>query len=137
VVCHEAFVEVHHIVPQSEGGSDDLDNACPLCAYCHDLIGGNPDKRKQLRQMRDWWYQICEDRLTNVEIIKINARLDEIATQQAQHGALLSGALSDIKSSYTELYDMQKKQVLQAGSLVAISGVTGAFIPVKVEPPGP
>lgn len=56
-VCQQAFVEVHHIIPQEEGGEDTLDNAAPLCASCHDLYGGNPGKRKQIRQMRDDWYE--------------------------------------------------------------------------------
>ena len=60
VVCHDTFVEVHHIIPQSEGGEDTLDNAAPLCAKCHDLYGGNPYKRKQLKLIRDDWYEKVE-----------------------------------------------------------------------------
>jgi Restriction endonuclease len=62
VVCHKPFVEIHHIIPQVDGGSDNMDNAVPLCAYCHDLIGSNPDKRKQIREMRNHWYEIVEER---------------------------------------------------------------------------
>ena len=62
VICHQAFVEVHHIIPQSEGGDDSEDNAAPLCAGCHDLYGGNPEKRRQIRQMRDHWYEEMEKR---------------------------------------------------------------------------
>jgi hypothetical protein len=62
-VCHKKFVEVHHLIPEAEGGPDTLENAAPLCASCHDLFGGNPEKRKQLRQMRDaWWAQMEERR---------------------------------------------------------------------------
>ena len=32
VICHEPFVDVHHIVRESESGSNDLDNAAALCA---------------------------------------------------------------------------------------------------------
>jgi len=28
-------IEIHHIVPESEGGTDDIDNALPLCFDCH------------------------------------------------------------------------------------------------------
>lgn len=56
-ICHKLWVEVHHIIPQSEGGADTLDNAAPLCASCHDLLGGNPDKRRQVKQMRDAWWE--------------------------------------------------------------------------------
>ena len=60
VVCQQPFVEVHHIQPQNEGGDDTMDNAAPLCGRCHDLYGGNPEKRKQIRQMRDNWYEMVE-----------------------------------------------------------------------------
>lgn len=62
VICYNSFVEVHHIIPQTEGGDDTLDNAAPLCASCHDLFGGNPEKRKQIRQMRDHWFEQMEKR---------------------------------------------------------------------------
>ena len=39
VVCHKPFVEIHHIIPQNEGGPDVYDNAVALCAYCHDIHG--------------------------------------------------------------------------------------------------
>jgi hypothetical protein len=52
-------VEVHHIIPEAEGGPDDEDNAAPLCGACHDLYGGNPDLRKEIRLRRDQWFEIC------------------------------------------------------------------------------
>ena len=62
VICHQPFVEVHHIIPQRENGPDTEDNAAPLCSGCHDLYGDNPSKRKQIKQMRDHWYKEIEDR---------------------------------------------------------------------------
>ncbi|MNO70968.1 HNH endonuclease [compost metagenome] len=62
VICQKPFVEIHHIIPQAEGGSDAIDNAAPLCASCHDLFGGNPEKRKQIREMRDHWFDQMERR---------------------------------------------------------------------------
>jgi len=52
-------VEIHHIIPQTEGGPNDEDNAAPLCGSCHDLFGGNPELRKEIRLRRDQWYEIC------------------------------------------------------------------------------
>ena len=57
-ICNKVFVEVHHIIPETEGGLNTIDNAAPLCASCHDLFGGNPEKRKQIRQMRDYWWEL-------------------------------------------------------------------------------
>ncbi len=57
-VCYKPFVEIHHIVPEMNGGLDTIDNAAPLCASCHDIFGGNPEKRKQIKQMRDHWWDM-------------------------------------------------------------------------------
>lgn len=62
IICHKPFVEIHHIIPLAEGGSDNIENAAPLCAYCHDIYGNNSDKRKQIKEMRDSWYEIMERR---------------------------------------------------------------------------
>ncbi|VAX29211.1 hypothetical protein MNBD_IGNAVI01-328 [hydrothermal vent metagenome] len=56
-ICHKLEVEIHHIIPQSEGGPDDIDNAAPLCPSCHETYGDNPKKRKFIRQARDAWYE--------------------------------------------------------------------------------
>jgi hypothetical protein len=52
-------VDVHHIIPEVEYGPDTEDNAAPLCGSCHDIYGGNPDLRKEIRQRRDDWYERC------------------------------------------------------------------------------
>jgi hypothetical protein len=56
-------VDVHHIVPQANGGPDTEDNAAPLCGSCHDKFGNNPDLRKEIKSRRDHWYEICQKRL--------------------------------------------------------------------------
>jgi len=64
VICHEPFVEIHHIIPQNESGPDTIENAAPLCAGCHDKYGDSPSKRKQIIEFRERWYQIVEKILT-------------------------------------------------------------------------
>jgi hypothetical protein len=61
-LCHALGVEIHHIIPQAEGGVDTEDNAAPLCPSCHDIYGANPEKRKFIRESRDFWYELCERR---------------------------------------------------------------------------
>jgi hypothetical protein len=51
--------EVHHLVPKEEGGSNTIDNAILLCAQCHTTYGHTRDKRKQLQQARDHWYEVA------------------------------------------------------------------------------
>lgn len=31
-------IVVHHIIPESENGTDDIDNAIPLCFECHSIV---------------------------------------------------------------------------------------------------
>jgi hypothetical protein len=68
-VCHRykgVKVEVHHIVPQAQGGSDEPDNAIALCFDCHADAGHyNPDHPRgsklspeELRQARDLWHMM-------------------------------------------------------------------------------
>ena len=49
----EVYLEVHHIVPLSEDGSDTLDNACALCPMCHRLLhyGKESDVKKIRRNI--------------------------------------------------------------------------------------
>ena len=70
-LCHTLGVEIHHIIPQSEGGSDDEENAAPLCPSCHETYGQNNTKRKFIREARNLWYEICENRYSsNIDSIK-------------------------------------------------------------------
>jgi HNH endonuclease len=68
-VCHRykgVRVEVHHIVPQSKGGTDEFDNAIVLCFDCHCDAGhynpshprGTKFSADELSAARDKW---CEN----------------------------------------------------------------------------
>ena len=63
-MCEEfqASLQIHHIVPREQGGQDTFNNAAPLCATCHDAYGANPDKRKLIREKRDWWYIVVQEK---------------------------------------------------------------------------
>ncbi|MEK6716259.1 MAG: HNH endonuclease, partial [candidate division NC10 bacterium] len=60
--CQAIGIEIHHILSDAQGGPSSIDNAAPLCAKCHTDFGDNPQKRKEIREMRDWWYQQVEMR---------------------------------------------------------------------------
>lgn len=90
-LCKTLGVEIHHIEPQEEGGSDSEDNAAPLCPSCHETYGANRLKRKFIREARDFWYEICEARYGSDA-----ARLDEIER-------LLKNIESHVKTSTSPL----------------------------------
>lgn len=54
-------IQIHHIIPQSEGGPDDEKNTTPLCTNCHKIYGLNPLKRQFLLDKRNEWYNIAEN----------------------------------------------------------------------------
>ena len=66
-ICHSFCgpnMEIHHIVPLSEGGTDDEDNGIPLCFNCHaaaHMDSNSPKGRKytqaELRKHRTEWFR--------------------------------------------------------------------------------
>ena len=71
-ICHKFCgnnMEVHHIKHQSESGSDEFDNAIPLCFDCHAEVGqydsshpkGIRFTEKELQAHRDNWYKKVVD----------------------------------------------------------------------------
>lgn len=95
--CRQFYVEIHHIIPQFQGGKDDADNAAPLCPSCHMVYGNNPDFRKTIRDARDLWYELCAKNPI-VEIELINSLAQE---------------LSDLKNLVNKLIAPEEPQLLQ------------------------
>ena len=83
-LCHSLGVEIHHIVPVAENGPDVEENAAPLCPSCHETYGANPEKRKFIREVRDFWYEICVKKLAMPaeQIREIADTLKTIATKE-------------------------------------------------------
>jgi hypothetical protein len=135
-ICKEPFVEVHHITPQAAGGSDDIDNAAPFCASCHDRYGGNPDKRKQVREMRDLWWEVCAERKKAPELIAFNQRLDQIQSGIAQtHIAQVDygAALNDLKSAFLTYAKHSAASVSSSGSFEAFQAASGIALPKELS----
>ncbi len=100
--CHKPYVEVHHLVPKSEGGADSLENAAPLCASCHDLYGGNPEKRKTLTQMRDHWWSLMAERKERLTDLSEFAPPFEIAEDPHFQGALQNSKVAIYHAIFPE-----------------------------------
>ncbi|MCB4766573.1 MAG: HNH endonuclease [Sulfurovum sp.] len=46
----ESYIEVHHVIPLSEGGEDSINNTIALCPNCHRALH-YANNRQQLREM--------------------------------------------------------------------------------------
>ena len=63
-------IEIDHIVPTAEGGTDTVDNAIPVCFECHAEIHSYNDKhprgRKftpdELRGHKEQWLELCKNK---------------------------------------------------------------------------
>ena len=101
-ICQVIRVHIHHILPTKDGGSDDIDNAAPLCPSCHDNYGDNPSKRKEIKQMRDFWYKKVEKMYPDNSIIigmieNIDTRLETIQDNFANQNHSWRSELNELK----------------------------------------
>lgn len=75
-ICHRFVgtkIEIHHIIPVSEGGDDSEENAIPLCFDCHADVhtSGSPKGRsysaKELQEHKRNWFRQCGISRTSVD----------------------------------------------------------------------
>lgn len=123
-ICKTFGVQVHHIEPEALGGPDTEENAAPLCPTCHDIWGANEVKRKQIREARDLWYDICETRYKsdNLDLMQqMNDRLAQTATKND-----LREAIGVVMNELTTRIAPANVSVMQARE--AVSSVTSSVV---------
>lgn len=55
VVCGwEKNIHIHHIVPRSQGGKNEVDNYMPLCCNCHQLLHQTKDLKMVKAEIESW-----------------------------------------------------------------------------------
>jgi hypothetical protein len=79
------WLQIHHIIPESEDGSGDYENGIPVCLDCHARIEsksnmGRSFTAEELRLHRDRWFETVK---TNPEVLIRAAQ-----TPQTQTGPL-------------------------------------------------
>ena len=127
VVCHEPWVEVHHIIPEAEGGSNTLENAAPLCASCHHRFGDNPALRKQLREMRDSWWARCRQSATEPAIFRLSEKFDDLRTEYLSGQADNTKALRELKALFTENLRSTESAIDSAATIGEVLAVSSAY----------
>ena len=133
--CHTVGPHIHHIIPKKDGGLDDIENAAPLCPNCHDFYGDNPSKRKEIKQMRDWWYgkvrEMHPDKSKEYKLLKsIDSKLEKISkhiSNQNQRWELefdnLKGGLKELSGSLIEKLDFEKAQYIAPTIMETFSSI--------------
>jgi len=128
VICKSPFVQVHHIKPQAAGGSDELDNAAPLCGSCHDQYGANPAKHKTIREMRDFWWEFCAKREAMLSMEAEFEKLDTLQEQfeaQSRDTQRTNATLEEIKTILDRLLNDKIKAVNLATNFAEIVRAAG------------
>jgi HNH endonuclease len=122
--CREIGIDVHHIIPKAHGGPDKIDNAAPLCQNCHDRYGANPEKRKEIRQMRDWWYEVVKEKFfgKTAEVEKIDEILVELKETREDNREAINSLKADLLAQLAALANQQ-----------SIADAPTADVPRKVD----
>lgn len=128
--CQQIGIHVHHIIPQEDGGSSDIDNAAPMCPSCHDYFGSNPDKRKEITQMRNWWYeQVKKQFPDNRQLSRledINNKVDKLQQNQIN--------LDDFKQELKEFANEMINNITLGTAVTTASGIANASVSPSASP---
>jgi HNH endonuclease len=105
--CQHTGVEVHHIIPEKDKGPDTLDNAAPLCPSCHSEFGDNPVKRKEITQMRDWWYERVAQMFGPLpgSLVAYFSRIDTLVSESGENSAKLDELKAELRAYSARVID--------------------------------
>ena len=131
-ICHTfcgIHIEMHHIVPKSEGGNDKIENAISLCFNCHSevhLDGKYPKGRKysneELRKHKAMWIESSNDLdihevekikneiLDYLDSFKISEIYDTVQGMSVQLGDLLN--LKEIVARQLDIQDKTSVKII-------------------------
>jgi len=130
--CRTVGVQIHHIKPKKDGGLDEDDNAAPLCPNCHDYYGDNPSKRKEIKQMREWWYQTVSkmypDRSKDFESLRtMDTKFELIANSISENEQKWELEFNDLKQDLKKLSGALIENVNSETAFVITPNIIGPF----------
>ena len=125
--CQKIGVEVHHIIPEKYGGTDDIENAAPLCPNCHDDFGPNPEKRKAITEMTDWWYKRTKEMFGPPVIPE--ATIEELNENMIKWAKGLSDFDREIKPLLVKATQTVINTITPSTESEAVTGVFNMAIP--------
>jgi hypothetical protein len=121
-------IETDHIKQKANDGTDDIENAIPVCFDCHAEIHSYNDQHprgrkyttKELRQHKKQWLEVCdtmsaqvlnEHRTSDVEVGPVQALIDEIEFN------IVAARAGAEQQSGCPLRDEQFTRAIHSGSL--------------------
>lgn len=111
-ICQEPFVDIHHIIPQAEGGPDSDANAAPLCPNCHRRYGDNERHRNTILEFRDNWYDKVANAPIEVKLfLEIFDQEPRLKTFNDFEQHILELSVDKPMAAYLQLYEMIAEQL--------------------------
>jgi hypothetical protein len=118
---------LHHIVPEAQHGSDDIDNAIPVCFDCHAEIEsrsnmGRHFSKEELQEHKRRWLEICRER---PEVLVHSSRqnsqsgpLEALLSELEYNEVLVTG--DDHRNDYVTLAAGQFDRAIAANALSSL-----------------
>lgn len=126
-ICHRfcgVKIETDHIIPRDDNGSDDIENAIPVCFECHAEIHSYNDQHprgrkflpEELRAHKEQWLVICSERPETLlaasrshDVGPLQALIDELGfNEKVQSGTNNQGC---------KFRDQQLSRAIHEGSI--------------------
>lgn len=115
VFCHKKSEQCYAL--EEEKGIIE-DNIIPLCYACAQQYLGNPDIVKQMKQMRDYWYEQVQKAVKQTGSTDILLTNENLKTHRLRENAVAiyhvvyenEGLEESAKTIYELLYSAQEKQ---------------------------
>ena len=129
--CQRHHVHVQYLAPPSAGGTEEIENAIPLCAFCHHRHGDDPGLRERLREMRDAWWVRCERIREESGLIELNQALDRLRADyfsEATPGADRVGELRDLLRHTLEYIEAELTRAATLSELVAAAAAVSGSL---------
>jgi hypothetical protein len=136
-LCHSrAGDEVHHVLPKAEGGTNDLGNAVLLCSQCHTDNGSRPERRRFIREARDWWYARVRERYSSEQIGTL-VQIDQLVTKAdfdgMQHAliATVKTLIDSVRAGSTNATEVVNAASTMVSSLSSPPAYLGSHLVVQ------
>ncbi|OGD61567.1 hypothetical protein A3A71_04240 [Candidatus Berkelbacteria bacterium RIFCSPLOWO2_01_FULL_50_28] len=128
-LCHDLGVDIHHIIPQAENGPDSEENAAPLCQNCHDQYGANPQKRKFIRECRDFWFDVVMVKFptNSTEKEQLGTINELILTVQKEQGSQ-TGKIEELKQQLERFVHAAGEKVNTNESTATVGSIATQYI---------